>query len=429
MTKFHLGWFTNFSNPPWNTTWAGDEGKTWANGELHVDFARALERACFDYIMLEDSSMVSDAFENSSRVDLKYGLYAPKHDPVTLVPVLTAATEHIGVIATCSTSFYPPWLLARRFSTLDHVSKGRVGWNVVTSSEDRAAQNYGMDKLAEHDQRYERADEFVDLVKQLWASWEDDAMVLDRESGTYVDHTKVHVTDFRGKFHASRGPLNLPKSPQGEPVICQAGGSPRGREFAARNAETILSAAKDPVAMKAFRDDIRMRMEKAGRDPDSCKIMFITQPVLADTDADARAKVERMTADVDSRIESALGHISALTEIDLSSYELDEEFPELSTNGHRTTLGDFLSYGNTPRKAALGWSMKNVHYVGTPDSVAEQMGETMDFVGGDGFLVTGSIGRRYVGEITEGLVPALQRRGLVRTKYEHAHFRDNLLSF
>lgn len=427
--KFHLGWFTNFSNPPWNSTWASTEGETWATGELHVEFAQALERACFDYVMLEDSSMVSDAFEQSSRADLKYGLYAPKHDPVTLVPLLTAATSRIGIIATCSTSFYPPWLLARRFTTLDHLSKGRVGWNVVTSSEDRAAQNYGMDKLAEHDNRYERADEFVDLVGKLWESWDEDAMVLDREKNVYVDHTKVHVTDFRGKYHASRGPLNLPAGPQGKPVICQAGGSPRGREFAARNAETILSAASSPAQMKVFRDDIRARMVAAGRDPDSCKIMFITQPVLADTDEEARAKVERMKADVDSRIESALAHLSALTEIDLSTYGLDEQFPELTTNGHRTTLSDFLAYGNTPREAALGWSMKNVHFVGSPDTVAEQMGAAMEEVGGDGFLITGNIGRRFVGEITDGLVPALQRRGLVRTEYEHEHFRDNLMSF
>jgi len=430
MARFHLGWFTNFSNPPWNTPWSGPEGRDWPNGRYAVEFAQALERACFDYIMLEDSSMVSDGYEGSSRADLKYGLYAPKHDPVMLAPLLTAATRHIGVIATCSTSFYPPWLLARRFQTLDHVSAGRIGWNIVTSSEDRAAQNFGLEKLFEHDERYERADEFVDLVEALWDSWGPDALVMDQDSGVYVDHTQVAPIDFRGRWFSSRGPLNNVRSPQGRPVYCQAGGSPRGREFAARHAETILTAAtRDVAAMKEFRDDIRTRMVRYDRDPDDCKIMFITQPVLAETQAAAHERKAAMEQAVDARIESALAHLAALTEIDLSRYPLDEPFGELSTNGHRTTLGDFTGFGETPRQAALGWSTKNIHYVGTPETVAEQMGEVMDQVGGDGFLITGGTTRRFVAEITDGLVPALQRRGLVRTGYTHRHLRDTLHEF
>ncbi|GAA4545905.1 NtaA/DmoA family FMN-dependent monooxygenase [Pseudonocardia xishanensis] len=427
---FHLGWFTNFSNPPWLAPYAGTEGATWPDGEAHVEFTRSLERACFDYVMLEDSSMVSDAYEGSSRVDLKYGLYAPKHDPMMLAPVLADATRNIGIIATCSTSFYPPWLLARRFSTLDHLSGGRIGWNMVTSSEDRAAQNYGMDELPEHDLRYERAGEFVELTRRLWDSWEPDALVMDAATGTYVDHTKVHTIDFEGRFHRSRGPLNLLSSPQRHPVLCQAGGSPKGRDFAARYADTLLTAETHSVeAMKAFRDDIRARMVAHGRDPDELKIMFITQPVLAGTVAQAEAKRQRMLAGVDARIESSLGHISALTENDLSTWGLDEEFGDLTTNGHRSTLADFMRAGRTPREAALGWSMKNVRFVGTPDSVAAEMGEVMAEVGGDGFLITGSISRRFVDEITEGLVPALQRRGLTRTEYGGGTLRETLREF
>jgi FMN-dependent oxidoreductase (nitrilotriacetate monooxygenase family) len=429
MAKFHLGWFMNFSNPPWNHPWAGDEGRDWPNGDFHVEFAKSLERACFDYMMLEDSSMVSDGFEGSSRADLKYGLYAPKHDPMMLVPLLTAATEHLGIIATCSTSFYPPWLLARRFQSLDHISGGRVGWNIVTSSEDRAAQNYGMEKLHEHDLRYEMAHEFVDLAEQLWESWEPDALVMDPEEGLYVDHTKVHTTNFVGKFFSSRGPLNNVRSPQGRPVYCQAGGSPAGREFAAAHAETLLTGAGSAESMKAFRDDVRSRMEKYGRDPDDLKIMFITTPILAETVEGAQAKKAAMEANIDSRIDSSLAHLSALTENDLSAYPLDEPFGELTTNGHRTTLSDFVSFGDTPRKAALGWSMKNIKFVGTPDTVAQEMGDLMEEVGGDGFLISGALSRRYVGEITEGLVPALQRLGLTRTSYTHKHFRDNLKEF
>lgn len=429
MSRFHLGWFTNFSNPPWNGQWSSTEGDRWPNGEAHLEFTKALERAKFDYVMLEDSSMVSDGYRGTSEADLKHGLYAPKHDPVMLAPILATETDHIGIIATCSTTFYPPWLLARRFNSLDHVSGGRIGWNMVTSSEDRAAQNFGLDALPEHDLRYDVATEFVDVVHGLWGSWEPDALVMDENDDVYVDHTKVHTLDHDDRFFKVRGPMNNVASPQIRPVLCQAGGSPKGRDFAARYADTLLTAASGTESMKAFRDDIRRRMEGFGRDPDTLKVMFITQPVLGETTTEALGRRERMAENEDGRIESALAHLSALTEIDMSQWGLDEDFGTLTTNGHTTTLGDFVRYGNTPREAALGWSMKNVHFVGTPDDVAEQMGETMDAVGGDGFLITGSINRRFVDEITDGLIPALQRRGLTRTEYEGTTLREILNEF
>lgn len=416
--RFHLAWFMNFSNPPWNGQWAGKDGREWPNGKFHVDFARALERACFDYMMLEDSSMVSDQYEGSSRVDLKYGLYAPKHDPVMLAPALAAATRHLGIVATCSTSFYPPEILARRFHTLDHLSRGRIGWNIVTSSEDRAAQNFGLPRLPEHDKRYEMADEYVDAVEQYW-------------SAAPVDPADpLPSIQVKGSYVRMEATVPGPRSPQGRPVYCQAGGSPRGRRFAGEHTDTLLTGAgSGNRSMKEFRDDIRSCAAAAGRDPDAVKVLFITSPILGDTIEEARAKRRAMEAAIDSRIESTLGHIGALTDNDLSGVPLDEPFGDLKTNGHRTTLADFMSYGDTPREAALGWSMKNVRFVGTPDSVAEEMGEVMDDVGGDGFLISGGITRRYLAEITDGLVPALQRRGLVRSNYEYATLRENLMQF
>jgi alkanesulfonate monooxygenase SsuD/methylene tetrahydromethanopterin reductase-like flavin-dependent oxidoreductase (luciferase family) len=196
---FHLGWFMNFMAPKsWRGNWGSDDGAAWADGSFYVDFVRALERARFDYMMIEDSSMVPDAYAGTTEVELKHSLYAPKHDPIPLVPLLAAASARIGIVATASTSLYPPFLLARTMATLSHLTKGRVGWNIVTSSEHRAAQNYGMDKLWEHDHRYERADEFVELAEALWSSWEPDAVVMDRATGRYVDHTKVHTVDFKG---------------------------------------------------------------------------------------------------------------------------------------------------------------------------------------------------------------------------------------
>jgi FMN-dependent oxidoreductase (nitrilotriacetate monooxygenase family) len=432
--RFHLAWFINFSQPNWNGNFTGNDGSSWADGSVHVEMAQSMERGGFDYMMLEDSSMVSDGYEGSSRVDLKYGLYAPKHDPMALIPLMASATKHLGFVATGSTSFYPPYLLARRMSTLDHLTGGRVGWNIVTSSEDRAAQNYGMDKLFEHDHRYERADEYVELMCKLWDSWAPDAVVRDYDTATFTDYTKVNPINFEGKFFSSRGPLNtLPPLQGGRPVFCQAGGSPRGREFAAAHADTLLASAFGVAKMKSYRDDIRSRMQAQGRNPDDCKVMFIVSPILGETMQEAQEKAEAINAATADRVEAALGHLSALTENDFSTYDLDAPVPVVTTNGHRSTLADFLSLseGNTRtlREVAASWTIDSLALVGTPDHVAGLMGEAMQEVGGDGFLITGRPNRRYVAEITDGLCPALRRRGLIRSEYEHNHLRDNLLAY
>ena len=431
---FHLGWFMSFRPPAWNTPFAGNDGRDWANGNYYVDFVRALERAGFDYMMIEDSSMVSDAYAGSSEIDLKYSLYAPKHDPVPLIPYLTAATERIGVVATMSTSFYPPFMLARTMTTLDHMSQGRVGWNIVTSSEDRAAQNYGMNGLPQHDERYDRADEFVDVVTKLFDSWEPDAMVMNTSTGQFADHTKVHPIEHEGRYFKVRGPMNTPRSPQGRPVFCQAGGSPRGRDFAAAHADTIIASAQGVEAMRAFRDDIRDRMEALGRKPDDCKILFVVNPTVGATDAEAQAvRAGWLEPNVmRARAEAALGHLSALTENDFASYDLDSPIPDVTTNGHRSTLSDFIRMGTGGRtlgEVAATWSIESVPFVGSPATIAAQMDEVMQEVGGDGFLIMGGSTRRYITEITEGLVPALQARGLTRTSYAHETLRDNLLEF
>jgi FMN-dependent oxidoreductase (nitrilotriacetate monooxygenase family) len=429
---FHLGWFMNFMPPKsWRGQWGGYDAENWADGQFFVDFLQSLERACFDFMMIEDSSMVPDAYGGTMEVELKHSLYAPKHDPVLLAPVLAKATKHIGIFTTMSTSFYPPFLLARSQAVLSHLSNGRVGWNIVTSSEHRAAQNFGLDELWDHDERYDRADEFVEVVEALWNSWDADAVVMDRETGAYVDYTKVRPIDFRGKYYNVRGPLNTLPPLNGRPVYCQAGGSPRGREFAARHADTVITAAVGIEAMRAYRDDVRQRAERYGRDPDSIKMMFIASPVFGDTDEEAQALAERNREVTDWKAEETLAHLSALTENDFSTYDWNEPVPELTTNGHRSTLADFFknSRGKPLREAAANWVLGGVPLVGTPDTVAERMGEAMAEVGGDGFLISGSTSRRYIGEITEGLVPALQRRGLARTSYEFPHFRENLLAF
>src|SRR6202011_5540975 len=227
--KFHLGWFMNFIPPDWETPWAAPDVAQWPNGKFYVDMAQNMERACFDYIMIEDTVMVADAYGGTMQGSLKNAIFAPKQDPIPLAVLLAAKTTKLGVVATMSTSFYPPYLLARGCSTVDSIAEGRFGWNIVGSAEDRAAQNFGMEKLAEHDDRYAIADEYFDVVNQLWDCGEADAVVMDRATHTYADFNKVHTINFVGKYFTSRGPLNTVPSPQHRPAFVQAGASPRGR--------------------------------------------------------------------------------------------------------------------------------------------------------------------------------------------------------
>ena len=431
--KFHLGWFMNFTPDEWNQPFANG-GEPW-NGKFFIDFAKALERACFDYIMIEDTLMVSDAYGGSFETYLKHAMMAPKHDPSPLAAIMSAATSKLGVVATMSTTFYPPFMLARLCSTLDSIADGRFGWNIVTSGEDGSAQNFGMDKLTEHDLRYDIADEYLDLVCQLWDSWDADAVVLDKASGTYADFKKVRAINFVGKYFKCRGPLNTVRSPQGRPTFVQAGGSPKGRDFAAKHADSIIAVANGVEGMKAYRDDVRARMERHGRNPDDCKVLFVIGPVLGETEAEAREKQARLN-DSEQFIEMALAGISSVTDIDFSQFELDEPLPALETNGERGSLDKFAQWGSNKTLRQLiydaGGVADSIELVGTPDQVAEQMGQVMEEVGGDGFLMTAPgmrVSRRYISEITDGLIPALQRRGLTRTAYEHDHLRDNLRAF
>jgi FMN-dependent oxidoreductase (nitrilotriacetate monooxygenase family) len=433
---FHMAWFTPFKVPAWKSPWAGDVAFNWLNGEYYADMARALERAGFDYMMFEDSTLVSDAYGGTAENDLKHGLHSPKGDPVPLLAYLAAQTSRIGLIATMSTSFYQPFLVARAMATMDHLSKGRIGWNVVTSSEDQAAQNYGIDALPPHDERYDRAEEFIDIVKQLWDSWEPGAIVADRDRNVYADFTKVHEINYVGKFYKSRGPLNLPPGPQGHPVICQAGGSPKGRDFAARHADTLLASAGTVEAMKEYRTDLRARAEAAGRNPDDIKVMFICQPVLGDTEQEAAEKYRLVREMTQDQIETTLGIMSITMEINWKQYDLDSELPDdIHTNGHQSGLDAFkkAAQGKTLRQVLESRSGTGIAMAGTPDSVAAQMDEMMQEVGGDGFLVRGepvrTHSRRYLDEIASGLAPALQRRGLMRTQYDHPTLRGNLRAF
>jgi FMN-dependent oxidoreductase (nitrilotriacetate monooxygenase family) len=383
---FHLAWFLNFVTDDWNGTW-GDGGQDWT-GDFYVEMARDLERACFDYVILEDKLMVSTAYGGTMEADLKHGVN-PKHDPVPLAVLMAQATSRLGLVPTMSTSFYPPFLLARLCATIDHIARGRFGWNIVTSGEDRSAQNFGMDKLYEHDQRYAMATEYVDLVCQLWDSWAADAVVRDRETGVYADYIKVHTIDFVGKYYKSRGPLNTVRPVQGHPVLCQAGASPPGRQFAARFADTIIATANGPAEMKAYRDDVRARMAALGRDPDTCKVLFLIAPIVADTTEEAFAKKRRWLSDPQF-IEFVLAEMSSITEIDFATFDLDAPLPAVTTNAERGFLDSLArrAAGRTLQETLADEGMGGIgNLVGTPDQVADAMAEIMEETGGDGFLI------------------------------------------
>src|ERR1700757_2281805 len=258
---FHLAWFLQGSSAQaWGEAWTGHIGQTWMEPELFLNMARTLERACFDYILLEDSSYVGESFGGSTEIYLKNGVAVPRQDPSVVAALMTQVTSRIGIVPTFGTYAYPPYLLARLMATLDQVSAGRAGWNMVTGSSDFAAMNFGMNGMPEHDLRYDMADEYMEVVRGLWGSWEPGAIIADRKSGVLVDHTKVHGVNYEGKYFKTRGPLNSGPGPQGQPVIAQAGGSPRGRKFASRYADTIVAHTKGIAAMKAYRDDVRARM-------------------------------------------------------------------------------------------------------------------------------------------------------------------------
>jgi FMN-dependent oxidoreductase (nitrilotriacetate monooxygenase family) len=398
--------------------------------------AKALERACFDYIMIEDTLMVSETYGGTAEAGLKYAQMVPKHDPSPLAAIISVATTRMGVVATFSTLSYPPFMLARLCSTLDHIAGGRFGWNIVTSGEELAAQNFGMDHLPPRQQRYDMADEYVDLVCKLFDSWDADAVVMDRATGTYADYRKVRPINFEGKFFKVRGPLNTVRSPQGQPVFVQAGGSPRGRAFAAKHADSIIAVANGVAGMKQYRDDVRGHALKFGRNPDDAKVLFLVYPILAETDAEARAKYQRMISS-SAFIERSLTGISSITDIDFSKFPLDEPLPPLTTNGEQGSLDKFAQWGTgkTLRQLAMERfeaAEPELEFIGSPDTVAERMGLVMEAVGGDGFLISTPFqrtSRRFITEVTEGLVPALQRRGLARTAYTGTTLREVLREF
>jgi FMN-dependent oxidoreductase (nitrilotriacetate monooxygenase family) len=429
----HFGWFVGhgFGVQGWGTPGYGI-GYDWKKPAPYQHAVREFERAGLDLFIIEDSLTVPDTYGGSAEVSLAQASFAPKHDPLALVPYLLSATEHLGIVPTISASFYPPFTAARLLATLQHFSNGQLGWNVVTSGSDLAAQNYGLDQQIEHDLRYEKAEEFVDVVRKLWRSWEPDAIREDAGAGIFADHTKVRPIHHDGEFFKVRGPLNTAPLPE-EPVLVQAGASPRGKAFAGANADVAIALARGVDGMKAYRDSIRAEAAGAGRNPDDVKVLFVLKPTGTGSTAEAEelraARRELTQRDIDSQLNS----ISYLSVIDFKQFDLDAPLPELSTNSNRGTLEHFSKAappGSTLRQilqARSGGAGDSI--IGTAEEIADYLEETGAAVGGDGFLFSGFVDPATIHGVLDRLAPVLRRRGLLRTSYGDGGFRRNLLDF
>ncbi|MEM5451649.1 LLM class flavin-dependent oxidoreductase [Paraburkholderia guartelaensis] len=389
-------------------------------------FAQTLERARFDAFFMADHLAVLNMPVNA----LKRSHTATSFEPFTLLSALAAVTEKIGLVATASTTFDTPYHVARRFASLDHLSGGRAGWNLVTTSNPDAALNFGLEEHVEHDERYRRAREFFDVVTGLWDSWADDAFLRDVESGEYFDPEKLHVLAHKGDYYCVRGPLNIARPPQGWPVVVQAGSSEAGRQLAAETAEAVFTAQPNLEAGKRFYADVKGRMEKLGRDPDHLKILPGAFVVVGDSQEEAREKRERLDSFVhyDSGIASlsiALGH-------DVSGFEPDGPLPEIpESNASRTARQRVVDWardeGLTIRQLAQrvgGYS--GLQMVGTPDSIADEMEQWLVEAGSDGFNVMFPYLPAGLDDFVEKVVPELQRRGIFRREYEGNTLREHL---
>lgn len=396
------------------------------NLEHLVHFARRLEAAKFDAFFMADHLAVM----NMPPAALRRSATVTSFDPLTLLPALAMVTERIGLIATASTTYNEPYHVARKFASLDHISKGRAGWNLVTSGNPDEAHNFGRDAHVEHATRYARAREFFDVVTGLWDSFADDAFRMDPESGLFFDPNRMHVLDHRGAFLKVKGPLNVARPVQGWPVIVQAGASEAGRQIAAETAEVVFGSSSTLEAGKSFYADVKGRMPALGRDPDHLKIMPGAFVVLGETEDEARAKKARLDDLVHP--DSGLANLSVRLGVDASGFALDAPLPEIpETNASKSGQAQIVDYarrtGATVRELARkvgGYG--GLQMVGTAAQVADRMEEWLDGRACDGFNVMFPFVPEGLDDVVDRLVPELQRRGLFRRDYEGTTLRDHL---
>ncbi|MGP4020799.1 LLM class flavin-dependent oxidoreductase [Saccharopolyspora sp. 5N708] len=390
----------------------------------YVALARIAERGTFDSVFLADAPAL--------RVDVGQRP-ATALEPTVLLTALAIATDRIGLIATASTTYNEPYNLARRFASLDHISGGRAGWNIVTNAVVEAARNFNLDELPSHRDRYRRAQEFVEVSQKLWDSWEDDAEVGDK-SGIWADERKVHTIDHRGEHFAVRGPLNVPRSPQGHPVLVQAGSSEDGKALAARFAEAVFTAQQTLDEGKAFYADLKERARQFGRDPEAVKILPGIVPVIGGTETEAR----KLAADLRDHIVHgyALQRLSGTLGITLTEDDLDRRLPaelpgedQIETAKSRYTLVVDLARREdlTVREIIhrLGGGRGHRTFTGTPEQIADTIEKWFISGAADGFNVMPPVLPSGLASFVDHVVPILRQRGLFRTEYTGRTLREH----
>ncbi|HWV86793.1 MAG TPA: LLM class flavin-dependent oxidoreductase [Capillimicrobium sp.] len=415
--------------------WRHPDDQAWRYKDLSywTDLARLLERGRFDAIFLADVLGVYDVYEGSPNAALREATQVPMLDPVPTVTAMAAVTRHLGFGVTVSLTYEQPYALARRLSTLDHLTEGRVAWNVVTGYLESAARNLGFDTQRAHDDRYDVGDEFLDVCYQLWEySWDDDAVVRDPERGLFTDPAKVRPIEHHGRYYDVPGLFLAEPSPQRTPVIFQAGASPRGRTFAARHGEAIFINAVDIAATRRLVDDIRSRIGDEGRDPDAVRIFILLTAIAAETDAAAQAKAEeyRSYASVDG----ALALYGGWSGLDLSGHDPDTPLAYIDTDAARSALEIFTRADPTrtwtPREVARYLTIGGIGPVvaGSPATVADELEAWVDETGIDGFNLAYAVAPGTFADFVELVVPELQRRGRVPTGYGPGRtLRENLV--
>lgn len=395
---------------------------------FHVTLAREAERGLFDAYFLADGLAVNFAggIEGGSAKIAGF-------EPVTLFSALAALTTNLGFIATASTSYEEPFNTARKFASLDLISAGRAGWNVVTTTGDASAQNFNLDSQRPHAERYKRAAEHVDVVRKLWDSFEDDVFIRDREAAVFFDAEKVHYTDHKGPHFQVKGPLNVPRSPQGHPVIVQAGSSDDGRALAAETSEVIFTAHQTLASAQEFYRDIKARARGYGRDPDHVLIMPGVAPFVGQSEAEAREKYAELTALI--RPEEGIALLNSLTggTLDLAGYDLDGPLPPSPvTEGNKSRqvlIRQIADANNFSIRQLYEWvATARGHYtvVGTATQIADQLQEWFENEAADGFNILPPWLPTGLTDFIDLVVPELQRRGLYRTAYEGRTLRENL---
>ena len=399
--------------------------------EYYVEVARKLEQGKFDLIFFADRLAIADRYGNDKEVGIRHGDQdSTRMDPVPILGALSATTRHIGLGATRSTTYDQPYHLAREFRTIDHLSNGRAAWNVVTSMNDSEAQNFGVESHLNHDQRYDRAEEFMELIFKLWDSWEEGALQLDRGKGIYADPAKVHYVNHAGAYFKSRGPLNIPRGPQGRPVIIQAGASDRGRAFAVKWAEIIFNISPTREHMRRSTQGIREEAERLRRPAGSCKSLTAVMPFVGRTREEALEKRDAANSLVDPMV--GLSTLAAHSNVDLSTLDLDAPVEQLKSTGTQSLIAmasriakdNSLSLREIGRK--YGESVLVPQLCGTPKQIADELADIFTSGDTDGFVVSPAFLPDSFAEFVDEVVPELQRLGVFRQDYAASTLREHL---